>query len=180
MLAGFARGRPRDAIEAALRDPQGWSAHRRELLTSLADRLSRAARADRPGVLVSAAVVPDEAQAVQHKYQSWPLWTSRGILDAVCPMAYTPDAGIFRSQIQQALDRVAGRQPVWIGVGSYRLSVDETIERIRSARQSGAAGVVLFSNESFSPPDLRRLRQEAFTRAVAASGPAPASSPGRR
>jgi uncharacterized lipoprotein YddW (UPF0748 family) len=126
---------------------------------------------------VSAAVVPDEAQAVEHKYQSWPVWAERRILDAVCPMVYTPDARLFRRQVESIRERIAGRQPVWAGVGAYRLALDETIARIRTARSSGVSGVVVFSHESFAPSELRRLREEAFP--SVAVGPA-ATSPDER
>ena len=176
-LEGFRRLRARrDLLEAPGREPEAWNAYRRDVLTDLADRLSRAARAERPGILISAAVVPDEAEAVHHKYQSWPMWAERGLLDAVCPMAYTPDGRLFRRQIEMARERLGGRQPVWAGVGAYRLPVDGTIERIRTARESGAAGVVVFSHESFSASDLKRLRAEAFP--VSVAGPTRSPSVG--
>jgi uncharacterized lipoprotein YddW (UPF0748 family) len=173
-LEGFRRLRERrDLLEAPGREAEAWSTYRRDVLTGLADRLSRAARAERPGILVSAAVVPDEAEAVHHKFQSWPAWAERGLLDAICPMAYTPDDRIFRRQIEMARDRLGGRQPVWAGVGAYRLPLEATIDRIRAARASGAAGVVVFSHESFAASDLKRLRVEAFPPPVAAKGTAP-------
>ncbi len=53
-------------------------------------------------------------------------------------------------------------QSVWAGVGAYRLTIDDTIEKILTARRSGAAGVVVFSHESLSATALRRLATEAF------------------
>ena len=48
------------------RSPAAWDDYRRELLTALATRLARRrARASGPGIVLSAAVAPDEAQAVQ-------------------------------------------------------------------------------------------------------------------
>ena len=47
--------------------------------------------------MLSAAVVPDEAAALNHKFQNWPVWVKESLLDAVCPMAYTPDSRIFRT-----------------------------------------------------------------------------------
>jgi uncharacterized lipoprotein YddW (UPF0748 family) len=143
-------------------DPKGWATYRRGILTSLATRLGEVARSSRPGIMISAAVVPDEASALHHKFQAWPAWVARGILDAVCPMAYTTNPELFRQQVSQASLRTQARGQLWAGIGAYRLPVDGSIARIETARRAGAEGVVLFSNESLSPTDLRRLRQRAF------------------
>jgi uncharacterized lipoprotein YddW (UPF0748 family) len=167
------RGR-RDLLGGPAADPEGWGAYRRETLDSLALRLSGVARQSRPGLVVSAAVVADQAQALYHKYQAWPEWIARGVIDAVCPMTYTQDTRIFRDQVAQARARLGGRAAIWAGVGAWRLPVDGVVEKIRVAREAGASGVVLFSHESFVAADVDRLRREAFAApAVAAAGGGP-------
>ena len=143
-------------------DPAGWDDYRRQVLTALTTRLSDAARAERPGLAVSAAVAPDEALAVHHKFQDWPRWLSAGILTALCPMTYTPDNELFRQQLESARERASGAQAVWAGIGAYRLDVAGIVEKVALARRSGARGVVLFSHESLVPGDLQRLRDGAF------------------
>jgi uncharacterized lipoprotein YddW (UPF0748 family) len=163
-------------------DPEGWADYRRRSVTALASRLSDAARVERPGLVLSAAVAPDEAQAVHHKFQNWPRWLSSGILSALCPMAYTPDNRIFVAQVERALEH-AGAQPVWAGIGAYRLDLPGIVEKVNLARRAGAGGVVLFSHESLSSADWRRLRHEAFTSPVRAAqaaiggGAAPRTEP---
>jgi uncharacterized lipoprotein YddW (UPF0748 family) len=181
-LAGFAKRRGRgdeDVLAGPQADPEGFSDYRRDVLTALADRLARAARSERPEVVVSAAVVPDEAAAIHHKFQDWPAWLVRGILDAVCPMAYNADERIFRQQVEVARAYVGTGQRLWAGVGAYRLDMSGVVERVRAARRLGASGVVLFSHESFAAGDLRRLREEAFPAAVAAGGAGGAGRPAR-
>jgi uncharacterized lipoprotein YddW (UPF0748 family) len=168
-LDGFAArmGRGLDRLGAPEGAPSEWADYRRDVLTALVDRLSRAGRAERPRLLVSAAVAADEVQAATMKFQSWPEWMSRGSLDAVCPMAYTADSRIFQGQIRDARERVGSRS-LWAGVGAYRLEVDGIIEKVRLARAAGAAGVLIFSHESLRPVDLDRLREGAFPLAPAA------------
>jgi uncharacterized lipoprotein YddW (UPF0748 family) len=170
-LDGFAArlGAGVDPLDAPARAPAEWADYRRDVLTALVDRLSRAARGERAGLLVSAAVAADEAQAVAVKFQSWPDWISRGSIDAVCPMAYSADSRVFSGQIREARARVGSSRPVWAGVGAYRLDVDGVIEKVRLARSAGAAGVVIFSHESLRAADLDRLRQGAFPPPPAAS-----------
>jgi uncharacterized lipoprotein YddW (UPF0748 family) len=173
-LAGFARTlvAPGDVVTAPDRNVAAWDEYRRSVLTRLAVRLSAAARAERPGVLVSAAVVPDEATAISHKFQDWPDWGVRRVVDALCPMAYSADSRIFRRQVEQARERVGDRAPVWAGVGAYRLDTAGIVEKVRIAREAGAAGVVLFSHESLEGQDLARIRREAWAERRAAVPPA--------
>jgi uncharacterized lipoprotein YddW (UPF0748 family) len=168
-----------ELLAAPTAEPQAWAAYLRQRLTSLTERLSRAARTQRAGILLSAAVVPDETQAVQERFQDWPAWMAGGLLDAVCPMAYTPDAGLFRQQVAQVRARVDPGKAVWAGVGAYRLAPAAVVERILSAREAGASGVVLFSHESLDLEALARLRTEAFVSAGAAAAAAPLGPAGR-
>ncbi len=148
------------------RDPVAWDAYRRHVLTVLTTRLADAGRAERPGIVVSAAVTPDQALAVHHKFQDWPGWLQSGVLSAVCPMAYTPDNRLFLQQLEDAKQKASG-QLVWAGIGAYRLDPAGLVEKIALARQTGANGVVLFSHESLDPAHLRRLRDESFLGRVA-------------
>jgi uncharacterized lipoprotein YddW (UPF0748 family) len=146
--------------------PDRWAEFRRARLTCLLARLRAAARAARPGVVVSAAVVPDSAVAVASRLQDWPSWLSAGLLDVVCPMAYTDDLATFRRQIGGVRSLAHGRQ-VWAGIGAYRLTGDQTLRHIEAARAVGIDGVALFSYDSLvsaarGADNLARIGQQAF------------------
>jgi uncharacterized lipoprotein YddW (UPF0748 family) len=180
-LEGFRKAKrdSGDLLSGPLRDPSAWDAYRRGALTSLVTRLSAAARSVNPGLRVSAAVAPDEAQAVSQRFQDWPRWLAEGLLDAICPMAYTPDSRIFRAQIERAVAITGPRLAVWAGIGAYRLSLEGTVEKIRLARQAGAAGIVVFSHESLARGDMDRLREQVFRGAKAKSSVGAAEPAGR-
>jgi dihydrodipicolinate synthase/N-acetylneuraminate lyase len=84
-------------------------------------------------------------------------------------MAYTTDASVFRAQIA-AVKQIAGRRPVWAGIGAYRLSAAETVANIQAARRVGADGVSLFSYDNLvpqanaDPQYLQKVAQGAFSR----------------
>jgi len=171
-LEGFRRqGGSADLLGGPALRPREWDAYRRQVLTALATRLADAARVERPGLTLSAAVAPDEAQAVNNKFQDWPRWMANGVLTALCPMTYTPDNRLFQDQVASARERAGGALPVWAGIGAYRLDLPGIVEKVAHARQSGARGVVLFSHESLAPGDLRRLRNEAFADRVVDGAP---------
>ena len=130
---------------------QEWKAFRVARMSALMGKLRTAVKSVRPEALVTVAVAPDISEALDQKMQDWSTWLRSSVVDAVCPMAYTPEAARFAQQIAAARDVVGGRA-VWAGIGSWRLSPVQTIDNIRTARKLGAGGVVLFSYDSLVDP----------------------------
>jgi uncharacterized lipoprotein YddW (UPF0748 family) len=131
--------------------PAEWRVFRVSRMTALIGRLREAVKSERPGALVTSAVAPDARDAYEHRLQDWRGWLGAGLVDAICPMAYTTDSARFAEQIA-AVRAAAGKGAVWAGIGAYRLSPSQTIENIQTARRLGADGVVLFSYDSLTDP----------------------------
>jgi uncharacterized lipoprotein YddW (UPF0748 family) len=135
--------------------PEEWREFRRHRLTALVARIRQAVKAVRPSALLSAAVVPDPADAVERRYQDWAGWIQTGVLDVICPMVYTTDAGRFAEQVAMARG-VAGRHAIWTGIGAYRLSADRIVANVRTARGLDVGGIIFFSYDSLAgTPDGR-------------------------
>ena len=158
--------------------PEEWRSFRVSRMTALITRLHATVKRERPGALVSMAVAPDLGEARQSRLQDWGAWLEAGLADAVCPMAYTTESARFAEQIA-AVRNVAGSRAVWAGIGAYRLSPQETIDNILTARRLGVSGVVLFSYDSLTnaqqaaPDYLSLVGRAAFT------APQPATSGSR-
>lgn len=133
--------------------PADWREFRTARMTALMKRLGAAVKAARPDALVTAATAPDLREAAARRLQDWSAWLADGIIDAVCPMAYTQEPSRFAEQISQAREAAAGRL-LWAGIGAYRLAPAQTIEHIQTARKLGADGVILFSFDSITNPRL--------------------------
>jgi uncharacterized lipoprotein YddW (UPF0748 family) len=175
-LDGFRRSTGgSELIAGPSQEPAAWDGYRREVLTALTKRLAGAARDERPRLVLSAAVAPDEAQAVNHKFQDWPRWAREGVVAALCPMTYTADSRLFTQQLEAMRERAGASRPMWAGIGAYRLDVPGVVEKVTLARRVGAQGVVLFSHESFAPADLRQLGQQVFGSRLAGAAPAGAA-----
>lgn len=151
--------------------PGPWGEFRRAQITELVERIYVGVKKRRPGVTVSAAVFPDADDASQSRFQDWRGWVAGGILDAVVPMAYTPDNAVFEGQIRAAVD-LAGGDRVWAGIGIYRNTYRGTLDKIGIAGRLGARGFSLFSYDwavSEGESDgarsfLERLGSDAFRR----------------
>jgi uncharacterized lipoprotein YddW (UPF0748 family) len=147
--------------------PEEWREFRRHRLTALVARIRQAVKAVRPSALLSAAVVPDPVDAVERRYQDWAGWIQTGVLDVICPMVYTTDAGRFAEQVAIARGVVGGRHALWTGIGAYRLSADRIVENVRTARGLDVGGIIFFSYDSLAgtpegPSYVAAIGQSAF------------------
>jgi uncharacterized lipoprotein YddW (UPF0748 family) len=147
--------------------PQRWRAFRTERLTALLAAIRQAVKLVRPSALVSVAVVPDADEAAERRLQDWRGWAETGLVDVVCPMAYTQDPAVFASQIASARE-IAGTRALWAGIGAYRLSPAQIAENVHAARRLGVRGVILFSYDSLADPArgpgyLSQVGRAAFT-----------------
>ena len=155
--------------------PDQWRAFRVSRMTALIRRLSAAVRSERPEALVTVAAAPDPREALSRRLQDWGGWLDAGLIDAVCPMAYTTEPARFAELISAARE-AAGSHAVWAGIGAYRLSPKETIVNIQTARRLGASGVILFSYDSLmdprrtAPDYLSLVARGAFAAAPTAIG----------
>jgi uncharacterized lipoprotein YddW (UPF0748 family) len=166
-----------DPLAAADAYQEQFADFQREQITTLVERIYHGVKKRRPGALVSAAVFADETNARTMRFQDWRRWLALGVLDAVCPMAYSPDTAVFQKQIEvaAAAAHAAGRQ-VWAGIGAYRVTADSAVEKINAARALKADGIILFSYDFTVTPHktlnpsgdyLERVRQAAFDAPVA-------------
>jgi uncharacterized lipoprotein YddW (UPF0748 family) len=101
--------------------------------------------------MVTVATAPDPQEARDHRLQDWSAWIQTGLVDFVCPMAYTTEPARFAEQIAAARS-IAGPGVIWAGIGAYRLAPAQTIENIQAARRLGAGGVAVFSYDSLIDP----------------------------
>jgi uncharacterized lipoprotein YddW (UPF0748 family) len=114
-------------------------------VSELVARLADAARAARPAVIVSAAVYPDPAIALERKGQAWDAWLAAGDIDLAVPMCY----GEQRDDMLREMRMARGVDgALWAGVAFYNKPLDVAVQGIDSAWDLGFGGVALFSHES--------------------------------
>jgi uncharacterized lipoprotein YddW (UPF0748 family) len=159
-----------------LGNAEAWDSWRRDRVTRLVARIGDAARAERPGLALSAAVWSFADRAYLSAGQDWRRWLEEGMLDFAVPMAYTLDSRLFRYQAA-ALAHAAEPERVWIGVGVWLFArrPEGALEQIRAARGAGARADALFSWDSIAEaPELRA----ALAREVADAASDPAAGSG--
>jgi uncharacterized lipoprotein YddW (UPF0748 family) len=130
---------------------------RREKLTELVAEVAQRARAARPGIQVSAAVVSDRARAYLVDFQHWAGWLDEGLLDFAVPMLYTLDHELLRHGVEE-LAGLGRRRALWVGLGSWLFASDAqgAVSQLRAVTQEPALGTALFSWDSIhDAPALR-------------------------
>lgn len=125
-----------DADKAAHRD---WI---RGEVTKLVERISREAREIRPGIEMSAAAWRTPESARESVLQDAAQWLKQGAIDRVVPMDYTDSNTDFTVNLKAWLD-AAGKKPVTIGIGVYKLQPTQMLEQVRLAEP--ADGYCLFA-----------------------------------
>lgn len=149
--------------------PARYADFRRQQVTEVVERIYYGVKKRRADVVVSADVFGNAKDAYEHRFQDWTEWLRRGILDVAAPMAYSQKTEVFRDQIRTAIE-AGGPGRVWAGIGSWRIPVESTVEKIQAARDLGAKGIVLFSYDAavrkgeFNPDAdyLQRVNAAAF------------------
>jgi uncharacterized lipoprotein YddW (UPF0748 family) len=130
-----------------------------DCVTKLVAQIQASLRAAGTPTLLSAAVLADPARA-RASGQDWTTWTKRGLVDALVPMAYSDDDGVFKQLIQTSA-AAAGRCALIAGVGLYKHSDPlQTVRQMEIARRAGASGVALFSyGEMVKPTRAEYVRE---------------------
>ncbi|HWN80930.1 MAG TPA: family 10 glycosylhydrolase, partial [Candidatus Udaeobacter sp.] len=119
---------------------EGWSQAQVSVVIA---RMSAAARAARPGIMVSAAVYPDPAMARAELSQAWDRWLADRVIDVAVPMCYAADSEIARSNLAVARESTGGR--LWAGLGVYNKPLGEALAGAELAKKLGYEGVSIFS-----------------------------------
>jgi uncharacterized lipoprotein YddW (UPF0748 family) len=124
-----------------------WEDWRRQQITDLVARISQTVKRDKPWMQVSGAVFADADDAFKARGQDWRRWLQEGYFDSVALMAYSESTAKVLAQTRAALEAANGKH-VYVGLGAWRLPVEDLMDKIEKVRAAGAAGVNLFSYNS--------------------------------
>lgn len=103
----------------------------------------------RPGLKLSAAVFSAYPSCKEGVAQDWPQWVRAGYLDFICPMDYTESDAHFENLVENQLQLIEKRIPMYPGIGAtasrVTLGADRVAGQVDLARRLGAAGFTVFN-----------------------------------
>jgi len=141
-----------------------WNKAKADRITELVRRVSREVREVRPEMKISAAVFPDPGTAYWRVSQDWRTWQAEGLVDIICPMAYSGESDLVARRIAAALENANGGL-VYAGLGAWQKDPSQILDEIRRIRKLGAQGFSLFAFWPVAEKEgyLETLREKAFT-----------------
>jgi uncharacterized lipoprotein YddW (UPF0748 family) len=157
-VAAFHADHPGAACEG-----EAWNTWRQERVSRVVAEISHAVRCERPGIEVSAAVLPDPFDARRSCMQDWPRWVQEEWIDVAMTMAYTatPDRFAFWMRIADA--GTVDSLRVVPGIGLHRVneaSLSSMLARVGSHR---GWSIALFS-------ETELMREAGFRRVLRSWG----------
>ena len=193
-LARFQRATRRTDVPAP--GDEAWMAWRRQQVTNLVRRVSVEAKAIKPKVKISAALIPwgrppgnerDFANVapMQRIYQDWHQWMRDGLIDLGVPMNYAAETdarvrGWFDGWIRWEKRHTHGRQ-LAVGLGAYRNTPENTVAQVARVRRpegrGRASGVSFFAYASPQAPPPAAADRIAFLGQGVSGRPAPFARP---
>ncbi|MEZ4330569.1 MAG: family 10 glycosylhydrolase [Myxococcota bacterium] len=147
-------GQP-DPIEGAppgvVRGANAWDDWRRTQVTTLVEAIAQTVRARRPGLMLSAAVIPYVERCYLSLAQDWPRWLETGSIDRAIPMVYTLDDQLLRYQLE-GYTGLAGADRIWPGLGVWLFESNpaHALAQLATLRGLGFTGEVLFSDDAIA------------------------------
>ncbi|NLZ59384.1 MAG: family 10 glycosylhydrolase [Lentisphaerae bacterium] len=131
---------------AQYQERQKWEEFRRLSISSLVRDIRLAVKAQRPQMLLSAAVYTDWQNARNTVGQDWVRWQKERLLDFVCPMNYRSSSALFANDLSRQKQQLGGLESILpgIGVSSENMSAQELMRQIQACRQAAAPGFILF------------------------------------
>jgi uncharacterized lipoprotein YddW (UPF0748 family) len=134
-----------DVTAWASGEPEAFNRFREQQITALVEQVSALRDDVRPDVQLTAAVFADPNDARRARFQNWPEWLERGLVDAMVPMAYTSDVARFADLLQAARTADGGRGRIWMGLGVYLAPFEAVTCQMALAASAGVGGLVFFS-----------------------------------
>lgn len=162
---------PTEAVNGRLAEAfRRWRADR---MTAYVGMLRGEMKRTAPSCQLSAAVFGHYETAYGAVGQDWHRWLAEGSLDFVCPMNYTDDLRFFRALLDAQMPSIPTGVGYFPGIGIHgTASLDpiQTIDQIRTLREKGVGGFVIFDLSPALAKDSLPLLRKGITRPVQAPG----------
>ncbi len=138
-------------------DPEQWGIWRQRQVTETVATIRASLRSADPGVILSCAVMANPYSAASEFSCDWQNWLTMGLVDFVCPMAYTSDPE--RALELAATTTSAHPEKVVYGIGVWNQTVSNALAGAREALSLGAGGICVFSLNSLPAGGGQTLRR---------------------
>jgi uncharacterized lipoprotein YddW (UPF0748 family) len=132
-----------------------WRDFRARQVTDAVRTVRAELRRVAPEVMLSAAVMADPLSAFEDYGCDWRSWLEQGLVDFAAPMAYTTSPSRARELATLGTAGQPGR--IVHGIAVYNQPLSTSLSGASEALERGAAGVCVYSLNTFDPGDSPTL-----------------------
>ncbi|NLG81225.1 MAG: family 10 glycosylhydrolase [Bacilli bacterium] len=154
---------------------QKWREFRQKQVTNFVIKVTKAIKQVNPNLKISIAVGPDPENAKRHLMQDWTTWVKAGVIDIICPMAYSRDINYVKDIVSK-MKRISNGQTFnYPGIGTFMGFPEiENVDQILACREEESLGVVLFASQYIYRQDkMLNILRNCIFRKLAISPTAP-------
>lgn len=136
---------------------QAWQDYKTEQVTAFVKQATDLIQKKKPTIERSAAIFPNNAEAVIKKHQNWQEWLDKGYLTAIAPMTLTSSIDVVGNDTSRMVNNTD--IPVTTGIfGPFNGNeATDVIKQIWGAYQNGAKGIVLFEGNHLTEAMIEAL-----------------------
>ncbi len=126
-----------------------WNEARRNAVSEIVALIQHQIKAQKPDVMLTAAVKPNPNQARTRYYQDWSAWLRRGYVDAVVPMNYSKEGRDFDNNIYLIKAEGLESYNIYMGVATYNQHSTAAADKVTRAQRAGYKDIVVFSFDTY-------------------------------
>lgn len=127
---------------------EAWESFQRTQVTAVVRAMRDSARAVRPRILISAAVIADTLRAERSNAQMWRSWVRDGLIDRAFVMCYGVPVQSVMNQLMGFTAELETGGSVVPGIAMYNTKPVTAALKIKGARAMGFPLVALYSYDS--------------------------------
>jgi len=135
-------------LERRGRADSAWVAWQGEQVTAIVREVRDSLERVRPGVFLSAAVLPDTVAARRHHGQPWTDWVRDGLIDRAFVMCYAPIVRTVHDQMLGFASQLGTDGRVVPGFAVYNSPPSHAAAKIKAATAIGYPMLALYSYDS--------------------------------
>jgi len=154
-----------------------WVAWQVEQVTAIVREVRDSLERVRPGVLLSAAVLPDTVAARRHKGQAWTDWVREGLIDRAFVMCYAPIVRTVHDQMLGYASALGTDGRVVPGIAVYNSPPSHAAAKIKAAAALGYPMLALYSYDSLYSRSGYWTALQRLLAPARAAAPAPSHAP---
>ncbi len=125
-----------------------WKDFRRNHVSDFMQKAVKAIKKVNSTINISIAVGSDPDVARNVLLQDWPTWVQNGLIDIICPMAYSRDINYIKDIVKKMNGISRGLTYNYTGIGTFMEFPEfENVHQIIASRQEKGLGAVLFASQ---------------------------------